>query len=116
MKRVPILAVGCLLLLPVAVRSQTAESLKGDFARESRLLDEAIDDFGRSRANEKAAIDALRELSTRLDEALADSNVSVDFLNGLEAQLATARDRACACAEHVQSRADLRGAGAGAGQ
>lgn len=91
-----LLVFGCAaVLIPAGVRSQTAESLKTAFGRETQLLDEAIDDFGRSRTAERNAIDHLRQLSTQLDEALGDPNVSLDYLNNLEAQLAAARDRAC---------------------
>jgi len=89
------------MLMPAPGSSQSADSLKGAFGRETQLLDEAIDDFGRSRAAEKSAIDRLRQLSTQLDEALGDPNVSLDYLSNLEAQLAAARDRACTRLEHT---------------
>lgn len=90
-----------LLMTAAAATAQTAESLRGAFGREAQLLDDAIDDYGRSRSYEKEAIDELRELSTALDEALADPNVSLDFLNNLEARVATARDRACSSLEQT---------------
>lgn len=100
MKKI-LLWTSCTLLITAAAMAQTADSLKGAFARESQLLDDAIDDYGRSRSYEKGAIDELRELSTRLDEALADPNVSLNYLTDLEAQVAAARDRACASLEQT---------------
>ena len=69
------LAVFCLgSLAAVEGWSQTAENLKGDFATESLLLDDSIDDFERSRSHERSAIESLRQLSAQLDEALALSH------------------------------------------
>lgn len=101
MKQIYTLIVLVLLLTPAVAEAQTAESLKGAFGREAQLLDEAIDDFGRSRAAERDAVDNLRQLSTQLDEALGDPNVSLDYLSNLEAQLAAARDRTCSSLEQT---------------
>lgn len=101
MKKLSIVFFCAVVLIPEAGFSQTAESLKGAFGRETQLLDEAIDDFGRSRAAEQTAIEHLRQLSSQLDEGLGDPNVSLDYLNNLEAQLAAARDRACTSLEHT---------------
>jgi len=89
--------ISCLSLVGAAgSQAQTAESLRGAFAREARLLDDAIDEYGRNRAHETAAVNELRRLSNQLDNALGDPNASLDYLTNLEAQLAVARDRACA--------------------
>jgi len=101
MKQIHTVVVFALLLTSAAARSQTAESLKGAFGREAQLLDQAIDDFSRSRSVEKEAVDNLRQLSAQLDEAHGDSNVSLDYLSNLEAQLATARDRTCTSLEQT---------------
>lgn len=101
MRPIKLVFVCCLLLAIPSAEAQTAESLKGAFGREAQLLDEAIDDYGRSRTYERSAIEGLRELSLRLDEALADPNVSLDYLTGLEAQVAAARDRACTSLEQT---------------
>lgn len=92
----------CLLLLSaVGARAQTAEALKGTFALESQHLDQAIDEYGRARATERAAINELRRLHEQLDAGLEDPNVSLDYLNNLETQLADARDRACSSLEQT---------------
>ena len=92
----------CLLLLSAAgARAQTAEELKGTFAQESGLLDQAIDEYGRARTTERAAINELRRLHEQLDASLEDPNVSLDYLNNLETQLAEARDGACAGLEQT---------------
>ena len=101
MKRISLVFSCALLLIAAPGDSQTAESLKGAFDREAQLLDEAIDDFGRSRTHERNAIDHLRQLSTQLDDALSDPNVSLDYLSNLEAQLAASRDRACTSLEQT---------------
>lgn len=101
MRRLPIALLCLLSLITAPASAQSAAGLKDAFGREARLLDEAIDDFGRSRAHEKGAIDDLRQLSVQLDEALSDPNVSLDYLNNLEAQLAAARDRACTSLERT---------------
>ena len=96
MKYLPVL-ISCLSLMGTAgSQAQTAESLRGAFAREARLLDDAIDEYGRNRAHETAAVNELRRLSNQLDNALGDPNASLDYLTNLEAQLAVARGRACA--------------------
>lgn len=101
MKRISLVFICVVAFAAVEGRSQTADSLKGEFARESQLLDEAIDDFGRNRTHEKSVIDHLRQLSAQLDDALGDPNVSLDYLNNLEAQLAAARDRVCTALEQT---------------
>ena len=87
MKRLPLFLMLAVVTGASAAMSQTAADLKGAFGREAQLLDEAIDDFGRSRTRERAAIEELRQLSSQLDEALADPNVSLDYLSELEARL-----------------------------
>jgi hypothetical protein len=94
------LLLGCLCLLPVGVvRAQSADALKNSFDQESRLLDRAIDEYGQARAVERAAVGELRRLQTQLDEALEDPNVTLDYLDNLESQLAETRDRTCASLE-----------------
>lgn len=90
----------CLGLLSAGpAKAQSAEALRSTFDQESRLLDQAIDEYGQARAAERSAISELRRLHSLLDEGLEDPNVSLDYLNTLEAQLADARDAACASLE-----------------
>ena len=101
MKQLLPLLTGLVVLGTAVTAAQTAQDLKGQFAEESRQLDRFIDDYGRSRASERAAVDGLRRIHLRLDEALEDPNVTLDYLNSLERELATARDRACASLERT---------------
>jgi hypothetical protein len=99
MRPLPLL-LGCLCLLHTGVASaQSGDALKNTFDQESRLLDLAIDEYGQARAAERSAISELGRLHMQLDEALEDPNITLDYLNRLESQLAEARDRACASLE-----------------
>ena len=92
----------CLLALSATgARAQSAEELKGTFAQESRVLDQAIDEYGKARATERSAIEELRRLHDQLDAGLEDPNVSLGYLTDLETQLADARDRACTSLEQT---------------
>lgn len=99
MKLLSVLPCCLLSLWGGMARAQSAEELKSTFAQESRFLDQAINEYGSARAVERSAIDELRRLHSQLDEGLEDPNVSLDYLNSLEAQLADARDTACASLE-----------------
>ena len=91
-KRISLLCGLSLLMTAAGGLAQTADSLKGAFGREAQLLDEAIEDYGRSRTYESSSVGNLRQLSEQIDEALGDPNASLDYLTNLEAQLAAARD------------------------
>ena len=101
MRHLPALTCSLLALIATGAQAQSAEELKGTFAQESRVLDQAIDEYGRARATERTAIDELRRLHDQLDAGLEDPNVSLGYLNDLETQLADARDRACASLEQT---------------
>lgn len=100
-KRISLLCGLSLLMTAAGGLAQTADSLKGAFGREAQLLDEAIEDYGRSRTYESSSVGNLRQLSEQIDEALGDPNASLDYLTNLEAQLAAARDRACTSLEQT---------------
>jgi len=82
-KKQLLLVISCLLLLNAAEGvSQTAASLKGAFGRETQLLDEALDDYGRSRAYEQDAIENLRQLSAQVSGPYRLSNGRQGSLQG----------------------------------
>ena len=95
------LGLSLLCLTAVGARAQSAEELKSRFAQESQLLERAIDDYGRARGTERSAIGELRRLHEQLDEGIEDPNVSLDYLNDLETQIAEARGRACTSLEQT---------------